>query len=529
MLIPILLKSRGAISARSTETPPNIFRICKKGRTIALALFCCLTTACLSVCSVVSFAENGVMKDTASYATEEQSFKFRSLGRMELDEAISQICEELVQQANIIGKPLLINPNDLYEAKTGLSLPLAILLRGKLIEEMKSQGVRVLLPGVDETRHMILQGSWQKEGEDLGLNLKVLKLFPHGPEAMAAASAQVPLNKIDGNLLVPDREAWARYLLRKLEQNTPSTAQWKVNVSPFKIHSGSCNPNLGHYLTGWIQPALSHSNMFMPLDQKRALRNLSVKDLRKRGTRAIRPNVSKTDNGVDLLTDLMGADAELKGEAWLHKKKVEVRVRVVSTKKNQHLITAASVDVPLHLFPHELLEPQPKTQQASGSGATGIGQGISKDGLVLELTTTAGQGKVFYHGGEHIRFVLRLNRTAEVYVFNLAPDGTATLLYPVDGDGRLARGGTCRAFPAPGTPLIIPGDGCAYDLKVTKPYGRDTVWAVASETPLSLPSHLNGDWQNANILIKRVRKQGLIKKGGYAESKVEIVTGSMPQ
>ncbi|MDZ7697893.1 MAG: hypothetical protein U5R49_13530 [Deltaproteobacteria bacterium] len=59
---------------------------------------------------------------------------------MNLDEAVSHICDSLVKQGQLQGKPLLISPNDLYEASTGLSMPLANLLRGKLIDKMKSRG-----------------------------------------------------------------------------------------------------------------------------------------------------------------------------------------------------------------------------------------------------------------------------------------------------------------------------------------------------------------------------------------------------
>jgi len=199
---------------------------------------------------------------------------------------------------------------------------------------------------------------------------------------------------------------------------------------------------------------------------------------------------------------------------------------VVSTQKGQQVITAASADVPSILFPPELLAPPPAQDSSpKASGRTENRQGISKEGLVLDLTTTRGQGKAVYQEGERIQFLLRINRPARVYLFDLDPHGNAALLYPVDENGLLARGARCGAMPNPGTPLIIPEDGCSYDLMVTEPYGRDTVWAVASESPLKIPADLDGDWKKADTLVKRLRDQGLFGKGGYAESQVEVVTG----
>ncbi len=282
-------------------------------------------------------------------------------GDRDLNDAVSDICDALVRQGHLKGKAILVSPNDLYDAQSGLSLPLATLLRGKLIDEMTSRGVRVLLPGADEDRYMVLQGSWQEEGADLGLYLKVLKVGPDGPEAVASASARVPLDEIDRKLLIQDRESWARYLVRKLEKNTVSPAQWEVHVGAFRINSKACNPELGAYLSGWIQPSLAQSYKFIPLDQKRALKGLSVHTLRKRGTRAIRPQITKPSDHVSLTADLMNVDGEIKGAAWRHKDRVEVQVKVVGTQKGEPVLTAASVDIPSALFPPELLT-KPESQ-----------------------------------------------------------------------------------------------------------------------------------------------------------------------
>jgi len=442
---------------------------------------------------------------------------------LDLDEAVAKLTETLVEQGQLKGQPVLINSHDLYDAKTGLSLPLATQLRGKLITEMKKQGVRALLPGADDERFMILQGTWQRQGEDLSIDLKVMKLGAYGPEAVASASEKVPLKKIDADALTPDRESWARYLVRKLEQNTSVRDSLKVHLRDFKVKSKKCSSDLGPYLTGWLRPALAKGRMFVPLDQQRALKGLSANTLRTRGTRAIRPKLSGPDAGTSLTADLLKADGEIKGVAWLHEKKVEVQVRVIDRQGQQ--ITAASADIPLGLFPGDLLKPEPSDPGFKPPALKTGAEGISKGGLKVELTTTRGEGRPLYHEGEHIRFLIRLNRSAWVYLFDLDPKGNATLLYPVDENGCLARGGQCGSLPQAGTPLILPEDGCSYDLVVTEPYGRDRVWAVAAESPLEFPVELKGDWAKADFLMNRLRNRGLSGKGAYAEAEVELVTG----
>jgi hypothetical protein len=440
-----------------------------------------------------------------------------------LDEAVAMLATELVQQGNLRGRPVLISANDLYESQSRLSLPLAIQLRGKLITEMKQRGCRVLLPGADTENAMILQGTWQRQGDALRIDLKVMKIGPSGPEAAASASQSLPLKMIDKASLTPDRESWARYLVRKLETNAMNPARRTIHMSDFQIKGKAGSDDLGAYLAGWIRPALSESRMFLPLDQQEALKGLSVASLRTRGTRAFRPVAAKSGETSSLTADLLKADGEMKGSAWLHEKKVEVRIRIADPQGQQ--FSAATADVPTDLFPQYLLEaPATNPGQSEKSSHPSAGA-ISKDGLQVELTTTRGEARPFYRNGEHIKFVIRLNRSAFIYLFDLDPKGNAILLYPVGDNGQLARGGQCGAMPQASVPIILPEDGCSYDLVVTEPYGTDRVWVVAAESHLEFPADLEGHWSKAGELVTRLRTQGLSGQGGYAEAQVEVVTG----
>ena len=456
-------------------------------------------------------------------ATIDISSKTANVSPKTMDEAVLRLAEQLVQQGDLRGRPILISANDLYESKSRLSLPLAIQLRGKLITEMKQRGCRVLLPGADAENAMILQGTWQKQGDSLRIDLKVMKLGPSGPEAAASASQSVPLKTIDKESLTPDRESWARYLVRKLETNAMNPARRTLHMGDFQVKGKRCSDDLGNYLAGWIRPALAESRMFLPLDQQQALKGLSVASLRTRGTRAFRPVAAKPGEATSLTADLLKADGEMKGSAWLHEKKVEVRIRINDRQGQQ--FTAASADVPSALFPQYLLKAPAADKNKPATGSPPSAGAISKDGLKVELTTTRGEARPFYRNGEHIKFVIRLNRSAFVYLFDLDPKGNAILLYPVGDNGQMARGGQCGAMPQPSVPIILPEDGCSYDLVVTEPYGTDRIWVVAAESHLDFPGNLGGDWSKASVLVSRLRIRGISGQGGYAEAQVEVVTG----
>ena len=242
----------------------------------ALALFALLLIVnllCLSPCATLA-EEDFQTLDSASNSNT--SNKTAETSPKSLDEAITILAERLVQQGNLKGRPVLISANDLYESKSRLSLPLAIQLRGKLITEMKQRGCRVLLPGADTENAMILQGTWQKEGETLRIDIKVMKLGPSGPEAVASASQSLPLNMIDEAALTQDRESWARYLVRKLETNAMNPSRRTLHMNDFQVRGKRCSDDLGAYLAGWMRPALAESRMFHLLDQQEDLKGLSV-------------------------------------------------------------------------------------------------------------------------------------------------------------------------------------------------------------------------------------------------------------
>ncbi len=463
-------------------------------------------------------------------------------GTMDIDRAVNRLADTLVKNGDMttLKEPaILISPNDLYDATTGLSLPFASLLREKLVTAFANRGIYVLLPGAELEKPLFLQGTWQKQGEDLSISLKVIFLGDDGPNAIAAATEKVPLTKIDQQYLTPNRESWARFLVNHLEKNARMPSKTTLHIRPFTLSGkkqGSAQ--LGGYLAGWLRPALAESKLFQPIDQTKQLKKLSADVIRIRGIKVLVPTDSNYQ--TSLTADLLQADAELTGETWLHGDTVEIRTKIVWKDGTQ--LTAASAEVPASYFPAELLKPplepaykvpaellkpppEPVYKFPVSGGRSYSGTGISVNGLNVELTTTGGEDRPIYHKDEFIKFVMRLNRPAFVYLFDLDPMGNATLLYPIDSRGNLANTGECGLVQKPNRPIILPEDGCSYDLVASEPYGTDMVWAVAAETPLKLPTVLKDEWVQSEKLVSKIRSQGMNRKDGYSESRLELMTG----
>ncbi len=441
--------------------------------------------------------------------------------KVTLEIAVNNLSEKLVEQAGLVrGKPVLISTNDFFDANSGLSLPLAVQLRGKFITNMKSQGARVLLPGSDEDKYLILQGTWQKEGKFLGLDIKIMGLNNDGPEVVAAASSKILLQNIDKRALVADLDSWGRYLVRKLENRVRNRQRHTVYLRKFRPKGElNVNPDLALYLADWMRPALAESNLFRVLDPQRDLKNLEVSELRTRGHRPETGAVSENRKTRSLTADLLHSDSELWGSAWLNHDEIEVRASILDLSGRQ--VSAAKVAIPKSLLPAYLVPTSGTMSGSRKSIAPKIKENISRGGLKVEISTDRGENRPLYFKGEQIRFLVRLNRDAWVYIFYLNPDKSALPLYPLDSHNQ----------PDHNSPklksdrlMVLPDDGCPYDLKVSPPFGRDQVLVIASEKQILLPALESSDWQSADLLFQRLRQQACSDNPGYAEARVVLET-----
>ena len=253
-------------------------------------------------------------------------------GKMTLDKAISKIAKTLVEQGKLKGQPVLISPHDFYERRNLLKLPLSTLIREKMVTEMEHKGARVILPGGDEDRLMILQGSWQTQKDSLALNMKVMKLTSLGPEAISTASAKVPLSEIDEGDLTPNLESWGKYVVRILEDKSQDQWSRTLHIRNLSIHRGrDVTVDHGGYFSVWLRTAMSDSRLFRPMNQQRGIKGISINVIRYRGTRGIDIEPKETGGtSTSLTSDVLQAEAELVGSVFFLKEKKLVSCHVSS-------------------------------------------------------------------------------------------------------------------------------------------------------------------------------------------------------
>ena len=406
-------------------------------------------------------------------------------------------------------------------------MPLALYLHEKSIAVLRQRGVNVFLPGGEYPKYKLI-GQWTKSGKNLSLSFNVIEFLDKYEQVAAAATENVLLDKIDKNLLKIDIDSMARYLVAKLDKNLNSKShkleEKTVHLRPFTIRGQEGTAELGRYLSEMLRPALAQSQNFHPLDPAVRLKKIDTKTLRERSTtknaRGIRPKLKEesieTAEPMSLTGDILKAQTELLGSVDFFPDHLEIRSHINNDEGRQ--ISAASMEMPRNLVPASLfhsptVQKPPKHPEATSKP---VPSGLSNNGLLVEIATTHGEGKTVYHKDEEIRFLVRVNRPAYVYIFNLDTEDQGTLLYPV--------GGINPKRLESGILLILPDDGLPYDLIVGPPYGTDIVWAVAVEKKLKFPASLEGDWSDTEVLRSRLRKQGFAKNDGYAESEVVVIT-----
>lgn len=420
-----------------------------------------------------------------------------------LDEALPEACAQLAGHSALAGKPVLISPVDFYQTGSGMYLPLSAVLREKMITYAIQAGLRVVLPGANEDEVAILQGQWQIGADELSLTFKVNEFGPQGPQVLATAATRVSLDSLPADYLQPDLESWSRYAVHKLEEQLPDRRRRSLHLQPLDVSLGTKPRELGRYLADWLRPALAEARSFVPVDPARRMQELPTEQIR---IRAI-GHVSNTS----VAAKIMDVDAELGGSVYPHDKALEVRLAIRDRGGRQ--LAAFSVQLPKELIPSVYLATAAESKPAPIPNHSAR---VSADGLKLSLSADRGDDLARYRVGERIRFIATVNRRAWFYLFNLLPDGSAFLLYPVPG----IRSAALDA----GTPIVLPEDGIPTGLQVTSADGREGVWAVASEKALDLPQPLRDDWTRTDKLQQRVRTAALAQGGGYAEAELEIET-----
>ena len=427
-------------------------------------------------------------------------------------EALAEkVVSAMHKKMNRAGNSVLVSETDFYDGDSHLSLPIALTLKDKVIKELKKQGFNVINPSSSVSTAWVVHCRWKRKGSDLTIAF-IANPWKNWKRGRLITHAKVmPKSTYTSNLFIPDMDAFSRTLIHRLGLNDALTQPRNVYLRPLQVN-GSVAGKASHlYFNHWLKNAVDKSNLLLPLNTQKVLASTSISTFRTRGFRPVaKKTVEKPKPAPGLMVSLLDSQSELKGQVELESQSVTVSVDLLDDGGKK--LSTANVDVPLNSLPSLI------AKDLRAAGEMEVSQKVGVHGLDVDISTTRGEGETEYKANEKIQFLLRVNRTAYLYLFDLDSNGNAVVLYPNAAS-------TAALKPVEGGKiLILPDDGLDYEIIVSEPYGKDIIWVVASDVPLAIPKELTGDWSNSKWLKNKVKSLGTATGKGYAEAQVLVVT-----
>ncbi|WP_439814334.1 DUF4384 domain-containing protein [Zavarzinia sp. CC-PAN008] len=427
-----------------------------------------------------------------------------------VDAAAAKLIAKLNENQQAGGRDVVVSPIDFYDGDSKISPPVAIDIQKEVSAALSNAGYTVIRPSSPNQAFWVIGGTWTQAGDKIQLSLQAKPWRDKAWGRGIVTPSIIEASAVPADRLKPDADAWARTLVLRLSDANPQLGPSSLYVRPLRFSGQAGDRRMYDYLQGWFQRAITDSSRFVAIDAKTQIASLDTQTVR---TRAIRP-VARP--GLSLTGDLVDAEFELAGR--VEPRDNALLVNVDLRAKGGDTLSTASVEIPADDLPLPRIRPTQQAAVQATQPAEAVPVDISNKGLQIELSTTAGEGIPNFKVGEKIRFIIRVNREAHVYLFNFDSKGGATLLYPAFGVG----GGKLKAETA----LLLPEDGLPYELEVQQPVGEDIIWAVASEKPIDLPKELTGDLALTEKLREAVRGQMAKAESGTAEAQIVVRTSN---
>ena len=188
-----------------------------------------------------------------------------------LDKAVDDLAERLVDKGNLQGKTVLVRPGDFFEMGSERSLPLSEHLAWKFITDLRRHGAEPVSGSADESKAITLHGRWREESGSgkLLLSVEVKQLAGAGLNErrnLATRQARVPVASIDGAHLEPDLGSHGRHVVRQLERRiekyVSGNGRFRLHILPFKADGIPEPERFNRYLLGKWRPAFADSHRF---------------------------------------------------------------------------------------------------------------------------------------------------------------------------------------------------------------------------------------------------------------------------
>jgi|GEM_PF-767987 len=355
-------------------------------------------------------------------------------------------------------KRLYVDKTFIRDGITGETSNLSSMLRNELEASLSQNGFR-LADDIKDADYFVTI-SYQKDKQNLRVFIKHRKAGSSG--SYASISQSIRLDYLPPDTFTENLASTLKKLSSRLIQNLHGQ---KIFISPVVEGSQRYTSDFSRYVTSYVRSAIAASGQAEVVEAKPVMRSLQV-------TRELNVKAGKVTRLETSAAVMSDADAHFEGFYAPDSK--FVHISLVLKDLQGKVLAAADERIERSLITMNLENPEAKILAEKADVAN-----EGRDRMV-KISTTKGDKYQVYYKGEEVQFHVMVAKPLYVHIYNISPDGKATLLYPNEHEaGKPLQSKLLYTIPSANEDWSIVVDGPSY--------GTEFVKAFACERDIKLP------------------------------------------
>lgn len=387
-----------------------------------------------------------------------QSAFFGSSEYSSLSELADGIASEM--KDSHAGKSLYLDRDDIRDSADGSVYPFSVSLANELERALSRAGFGFESRSIDRA-DLALSVSFHKTADSVRVYLKLKNLRQDLAYRALKGNYELARNKLPSDSFIESLDNRIDKLAVKVAGGWQRATPLKLFVTPMVESRRKYSSPFAEYVTRKIKARLATDMTLKLVEEKPVMTKLA-------STRSISPAGSALEAGEAAFA---GADALLESTYLRGARAVSVAVKIKGVDGSVKVFAEETI-------PEELVQHSMENDAADALATMADTEHEQGGGMISIATTKGGRHQVF-HDGEIVQFNIRTGKPLFLYVYDINPNGDATLLYPKIGEPESQR--------RPGINHLIPDDKDPWEIRVEPPYGTDAVKVFASEKRLPLP------------------------------------------
>ncbi len=412
------------------------------------------------------------------------SAAFAFFGSKNTSLSLSKIAEDIAKEIKekCVGGKLYIKSDHVTDAVSGGTLPLSGLLSGELERYLSKAGFSFEAFLSERVDFEILV-TFHRSGESLQVNVQLLDIKKNGSYRTLEKNYSIAIKSLPDGW---DQESLDDRIARLVQRTLGDSKGQVVYINPIVEKRKKYSSEFGEYVQNRLKSILSTSGVKM-------VEPLSSRKQDSMATKTVALTLETSDAAR------IGANTLLDG-GFLKQGDKGIFLALTLKDLNGKVLSSADDTIPRALVTYRL-----ENEDADRISEIADVE-HEQAGNMVRIGTTKGGGYQVYYEGDVVIFTIQVSKPLYVYVYNINPKGSVTLLYPKVGDAESRK--------QAGLLYRLPDENDSWEIKVESPYGKDVVKVFASDRRLPMPtindsvvSHSFEGTSRALLRVDRIQNQ----------------------